>query len=136
MSCIILEKNSVEFMMGVVAVLERNNKILAYLLPEKYKTASFEEMAKVALALNLKSYGVRYGESVTDSQEKVTIPYIIPSIKNMAQAFKTARCLLYNSSDFAGCESDPDYLLVKTLKDFIGNMLIEALPDYNAAKWG
>jgi hypothetical protein len=54
----------------------------------------------------------------------------------MAQAFKTAQCLLYNSSDFAGCESDPDYLLIKALKDFIGNMLIEALPDYKAAEWG
>lgn len=141
MSCIILEKNSVQNMLNVIASLKRQFDIISGFLPNNCflsALSDFDELGKCLMILNYRSYNYRYKSEEMPEDKELSFRTVTKEIKmsDICQALKTAECLSYNSSDFDGYEIDQDYKTLRGLIYYLRYCIIQSIPEYITAKWG
>lgn len=141
MSCIILEKNSVQNMLNVMASLKRQFDVMSGFLPNNCflpTLSDFDKLGKRLMILNYRSYNYRYQSGEMPEDKELSFRTVTKEIKmaDICQALKTAECLSYNSSDFDGYEIDTDYKTLCGLIDYLRYCILQSIPEYAAAEWG
>lgn len=85
--------------------------------------------------LNVQSVNTRYPEGDREPEQEYKFIYLSAQCSNRVQALKSLQCLMYQCSEGNIPETSLLYRAIQKTELRLMHEIIDALPEYKAAKW-